>query len=136
MQSFKDSIIKLIIETSTNLPPDVRAAMARAVSEENPATSAGTALAVIATNIDMACDSEGPICQDTGMPTFEIKTPVGANQIVMQREIREAISDATKRGKLRPNSVDSITGANSGDNLGPGTRSFTSISGRTRTKLK
>ncbi len=121
MQSFKDSIIKLIIETSTNLPPDVRAAMARAVVEENPATSAGTALSVIATNIDMACDTEGPICQDTGMPTFEIKTPVGANQIVMQQEIREAISEATKRGKLRPNSVDSITGTNSGDNLGPGT---------------
>ena len=121
MDSFKDSIIKLITETSTNLPPDVRAAMAEAVSEENPATRAGTALAVIATNIDMACDTEGPICQDTGMPTFEIKTPVGANQIVMQREIREAISEATSRGKLRPNSVDSITGANSGDNLGPGT---------------
>src|SRR5881409_3882264 len=121
MDSFKDSIIKLITETSTNLPPDVRAAMAEAVSEENPATSAGTALSVIATNIDMACDNDGPICQDTGMPTFEIKTPVGANQIVMQREIREAISEATSRGKLRPNSVDSITGANSGDNLGPGT---------------
>jgi fumarate hydratase class I len=121
MQSFKDSIIKLIIETSTNLPPDVRAAMAQAVSEEDPATSAGTALSVIATNIDMACDGEGPICQDTGMPTFEIKTPVPSNQIVMQREICEAISEATKRGKLRPNSVDSITGENSGDNLGPGT---------------
>src|SRR6266403_4948414 len=121
MQSFRDSIIKLITETSTNLPPDVRNAMAAAVAEENPATSAGTALSVIATNIDMACDKEGPICQDTGMPTFEIKTPVGASQIVMQREIREAISEATRRGKLRPNSVDSITGANSGDNLGPGT---------------
>ena len=121
MQSFKDSIIKLITETSTNLPPDVRAAMAQAVADENPATSAGTALSVIATNIDMACDNEGPICQDTGMPTFEIKTPVGANQMIMDHEIREAISEATKRGKLRPNSVDSITGANSGDNLGPGT---------------
>ena len=121
MHSFKDSIIKLVVETSTNLPPDVRAAMAEAVAEENPATSAGTALSVIATNIDMARDGEGPICQDTGMPTFELRTPIGANQLVMQREIREAISEATRRGKLRPNSVDSITGANSGDNLGPGT---------------
>src|SRR6266571_8169096 len=121
MEAFRDSIITLITETSTNLPPDVRNAMAEAVADENPATRAGTALAVIATNIDMACDSEGPICQDTGMPTFEIKTPVGTNQNVMQREIREAISEATRRGKLRPNSVDSITGANSGDNLGPGT---------------
>src|SRR6267143_2886426 len=121
MQSFKDSIINLIIETSTNLPPDVRKAMAEAVAEENPATRAGTALAVIATKIDMACDTEGPICQDTGMPTFEIKTPVGANQLVMKQQIREAIAEATRRGKLRPNSVDSITGENSGDNLGPGT---------------
>ena len=91
MDSFKDSIINLITETSTNLPPDVRAAMAQAVSEENPATSAGTALSVIATNIDMACDNDGPICQDTGMPTFEIKTPIGANQIVMQREQVDAV---------------------------------------------
>src|SRR5437588_7110594 len=121
MDSFRESITKLITETSTNLPPDVRSAMAQAVSDENPSTSAGTALSVIATNIDMACDSEGPICQDTGMPTFEIKTPVGANQITMKSEIREAIAEATRRGKLRPNSVDSITGANSGDNLGPGT---------------
>src|ERR1043166_3337917 len=121
MQSFKDSVLQLITETSTNLPPDVRRAMAVAVESENPATSAGTALSVIATNIDMACNDEGPSCQDTGMPTFEIKTPVGANQIVMSREIRHAISEATKLGKLRPNSVDSITGQNSGDNLGPGT---------------
>ena len=121
MQSFKESIIRLITETSTNLPPDVRRAMARALETENPATSAGTALSVIANNIDMAGDGEAPICQDTGMPTFEIKTPVGANQLVMKREIREAIAEATRRGKLRPNSVDSITGANSGDNLGPGT---------------
>jgi len=39
----------------------------------------------------------------------------------MAGEIRKAIAEATKLGKLRPNSVDSITGKNSGDNLGPGT---------------
>jgi fumarate hydratase class I len=55
------------------------------------------------------------------MPTFEIKAPVGANQIWMRQQIREAVAAATRSGKLRPNSVDSITGTNSGDNLGPGT---------------
>jgi fumarate hydratase class I len=55
------------------------------------------------------------------MPTFEVKTPVGANQIWMRQQIREAVAEATRRGKLRPNSVDSITGENSGNNLGPGT---------------
>jgi fumarate hydratase class I len=39
----------------------------------------------------------------------------------MAEEVRKAIAEATKRGKLRPNSVDSITGKNSGNNLGPGT---------------
>jgi fumarate hydratase class I len=39
----------------------------------------------------------------------------------MKKEIREAIAEATKLGKLRPNSVDSLTGKNSGNNLGEGT---------------
>jgi fumarate hydratase class I len=55
------------------------------------------------------------------MPTFKIRTPVGANQIWMREQVRTAIAEATKRGKLRSNSVDSITGRNTGDNLGPGT---------------
>ncbi len=120
MEAFRESMLQLITQTSTNLPPDVRRAMARALESEQGARSA-QALQVIATNIDMASDNEGPICQDTGWPTFEIKTPVGANQIIMKKEIQAAIAEATKRGKLRPNSVDSLTGANSGDNLGPGT---------------
>ncbi len=121
MQHFKDSIYKLIVETSTNLPPDVRRALARTMEAENPNTQAGLALQTIAINIDVACDDVAPICQDTGMPTFEIQCPVGANQITMKKQIKEVIADATKNGKLRPNSVNSLTGKNSGDNLGEGT---------------
>ena len=121
MQFLKESMLELIIQTSTNLPPDVRQAMAWALRTESPRTQAGQALAIIGQNIDMAQQDEGAICQDTGMPTFEIKTPVGVNQIAFRKQILEAIVEATRRGKLRPNSVDSITGKNSGDNLGPGT---------------
>ena len=121
MQSFFDSVLALIVRTSTDLPPDVRAAMKHAVQSEDQASSAGQALSIISQNIDQAADIEGAICQDTGMPTFEIKCPVGANQITMKKQIKEAIAEATKRGKLRPNSVDSLTGENSGNNLGPGT---------------
>jgi fumarate hydratase class I len=121
LPAFRESVVQLITKTSTDLPPDVRAAMGRAVGQEEPATRAGQAIAIIAQNIDQAASCEGPICQDTGMPTFEVKTPVGANQIWMKQEIRAAVAEATRRGKLRPNSVDSITGENSGDNLGPGT---------------
>src|SRR5262245_52768878 len=83
MQFFRESMLELIIQTSTNLPPDVRQAMAWALTKEAPATQAGQALAIIGENIDMAYEDEGPICQDTGFLTFEIKTPVGTNQIVM-----------------------------------------------------
>ncbi|HLW76058.1 MAG TPA: fumarate hydratase, partial [Bryobacteraceae bacterium] len=118
MQFLHESLVELIAQTSTNLPPDVRAAMGIAIENEQPNTQASQALSVIASNIDMAESDAGPICQDTGMPTFHVHTPVGVNQIEIKRAIRAAIAEATRRGKLRPNSVDSLTGKNTGDNLG------------------
>jgi fumarate hydratase, class I len=117
MENLRESLLELITQTSTNLPPDVRAAMGLALDEETPESQAAQALNIIAANIDMASDGEGPICQDTGMPTFVILTPVGTNQLVIRRAVRDAVVEATRRGKLRPNSVDSLTGQNSGDNL-------------------
>jgi fumarate hydratase class I len=121
MQAFFDSVVALVIKTSTDLPPDVRAAMKHALDTEEETSRAGQALNIIGQNIDQAAEIEGAICQDTGMPTFEVKAPVGANQIWMKQQIKAAIAEATRRGKLRPNSVDSLTGENSGNNLGPGT---------------
>src|SRR5690349_5356489 len=118
MEFLANSLLELITQTSTNLPPDVRAAMSIAAATELPGTQSSQALDIILSNVDMAIDDEGPICQDTGMPTFFVHTPVGVNQIRIRRAITEAVAEATRRGKLRPNSVDSITGKNSGNNLG------------------
>jgi fumarate hydratase class I len=121
MEFLAGSLLELITQTSTNLPPDVRAAMSIAADVETPSTQSSQAFDIILTNIDMAKDDEGPICQDTGMPTFFIHTPVGVNQLHIRKEILKAVAEATRLGKLRPNSVDSITGKNSGNNLGPET---------------
>lgn len=121
MENFQESMYKLIVETSTKLPRDVRRAIKAAKAKENAGTRAAMSLATITNNITMADEQVSPICQDTGLPTFKIKTPVGANQIEMKKAIYAAIAVATKDGKLRPNSVDSLTGDNSGDNLGAGT---------------
>ena len=118
MQFLGGSLLELITQTSANLPPDVREAMGQALRTETPGTRSAQALHVIASNIDMAHDDEAPICQDTGMPTFIIHTPVGFDQLALKKAIQEALAEATARGKLRPNSVDSLTGANSGNNLG------------------
>jgi fumarate hydratase, class I len=120
LPEFLESVVTLIVKTSTDLPPDVRAAMRETVAGEPAGSRSAQALTIIAQNIDQAAEIEGAICQDTGMPTFEVKTPVGVNQIWMKKQIREAVAEATRRGKLRPNSVDALTGENTGNNLGPG----------------
>src|SRR5580765_7478160 len=50
MQQFFDSMVQLITQTATNLPPDVRAAMKRATAVETEGTRAAQALAIIADN--------------------------------------------------------------------------------------
>jgi fumarate hydratase class I len=118
MEFLAGSLLELIVETSTNLPPDVRAAMSLTAAAETPGTQSAQALDIILSNVDMAACDTGAICQDTGMPTFIVHTPVGVNQIHIRKAIEGAVAEATRLGKLRPNSVDSITGKNSGNNLG------------------
>ncbi len=121
MHCLEESLLRLITETATNLPADVRRAIKRASDRETPGTQSRQALSIIKLNVDMAKENVSPICQDTGMPTFYVHTPVGVNQIVIRKAICSMVEEATRTGKLRPNSVDSITGKNSGLNLGPGT---------------
>jgi fumarate hydratase class I len=117
----EDSLYQLVVETSTNLPADVRTAIKKARLDEDATTRSALALGTIAQNIDLAANDVLPICQDTGMPTFFVHTPVGTNQLHIKDAIKKAVARATHAGKLRTNSVDSLTGANTGDNLGPGT---------------
>jgi fumarate hydratase, class I len=121
LEKLQESMYKLIVETSTNLPKDVRRAIKVAKEKENAGTRAAMSLDTIANNIKMADDQVSPICQDTGLPTFKIKTPIATNQLQIIEAIHKAMEQATKDGKLRPNSVDSLTGENSGNNLGAGT---------------
>ncbi|WP_019243451.1 MULTISPECIES: fumarate hydratase [Bacillus] len=119
-ETFQQSMYQLIVETSTNLPKDVRRALQQAKKKEIAGTRSAMSLATIAENINMADENVSPICQDTGLPTFKIKTPIGVNQLELKQAIYDAMVQATKDGKMRPNSVDSLTGENSGNNLGIG----------------
>ncbi len=70
MKQLEASLLDLVVETSTNLPPDVRQAMAAALGAERQGSRSEQALNVIASNIDTAAEGKGPIFQDTGWPTF------------------------------------------------------------------
>lgn len=120
MQQFKASMMALIHKASTELPQDVRQLLHEARSLESPGSRSDSALSIIDTNTHMADTNQAPLCQDTGMPTFKIMTPVGVNHLTLKALIHEAVVESTQQAILRPNTVDSLTGQNSGDNLGQG----------------
>jgi len=119
-----DSLLELIRRTSTILPDDVVRSITAARQNEAEGSNADVALNVIGCNIGLAKDSSLPLCQDTGTILFYVHTPVGYDQIELEETAVEAVRAATKKGYLRQNSVDSVTGKNSGDNTGPGSPVF------------
>ena len=54
LPAFFDSMVALIVKTSTDLPPDVRAAMKQATAREEEGTGAPLARAICGNNIDQA----------------------------------------------------------------------------------
>lgn len=119
-----ESILELIRRTSTILPDDVVRAVTKARGNEAKGSNADLALDVIGCNIGLARDSSLPLCQDTGTILFYVHTPVGYDQIDFEETATEAVREATKKGFLRQNSVDSVTGKNTGDNTGLGSPVF------------
>ncbi len=112
--------LEMIRRASTDLPPDVEQALASAFGGEAEMSSGRNALGILLRNIEMARKEVRPMCQDTGTNTWWIARP----RAVREREIVDAVVAATRKatslGYLRPNSVDSVTGTNSGDNVGLG----------------
>jgi fumarate hydratase class I len=122
--ALKASLLDLIRRTSSDLPPDIRAALQKGRAKELKDSRALMALDTIDCNIDTAAAEHTPICQDTGMLKFYVHHPAGYDTLAFEDAARAAVAEATSVGYLRQNSVDSITGKNTGNNLGPGTPLF------------
>jgi fumarate hydratase class I len=118
MQDLTEPILELIRLASTDLSPDVEAALVKAVEREAPGSAARGALETILKNVTLARENSTPICQDTGTPIFTVFYPAGWSTRQLRQQIRSAVAEATARAYLRPNSVDSLSGKNSGNNLG------------------
>jgi fumarate hydratase class I len=117
-------ILELIRRTSAYLPPDVTNVIEMHRALEEKGSRADLALRLVAHNIGMAKRLSAPICQDTGTITFYVKTPVGFDQLALQDACCDAVAEATAQGYLRQNSVDSVSGRNTGNNLGAGSPVF------------
>ena len=120
MLKLRDGVVELYKKVATSLPPDVREAMESGLAREAEGTIAFSTLAVQVENMKLARETVRPVCQDTGVPTFWVKVPIGLSHFEMKNTIIEATRLATEKVPLRPNAVDSITDKNSGDNTGIG----------------
>jgi len=117
---FRDWVVELLRRASTDLPEDVVAALEDARGREERNSPAHSVLESILRNVEIAREKSTPLCQDTGTNVFLVHHPLGVSTREMAADIREAVAIATEKSYLRPNSVDSVTGKNTGDNVGTG----------------
>lgn len=113
-----NQFVELIRLAATDLRSDVENALRAARDQEEEGSAAQGALDTILENIRLARQNSTPICQDTGTPIFYIYYPPGWSTLRLRDQIRQATATATARSYLRPNAVDTLTGRNSGNNLG------------------
>src|SRR5512145_440445 len=109
MHDITQEILELVRLASTDLPPDVEAALRQALEQEAPGSAARGALQTILQNVEISRRNSTPICQDTGTPIFYVHYPEGWSTRQLREQIRAAIVIATQQSYLRPNAVDAIT---------------------------
>lgn len=118
MQDLTPEILELVRRTATDLPADIEEKLRASYAHEEEGSAALGALETILKNVELARKNSTPICQDTGTPLFYVQYPEGTSTRKLRTMIQDAVVEATKKNYLRPNSVDAITGKNTGDNTG------------------
>jgi fumarate hydratase class I len=124
MKDLTKSFVELVRRAATDLPADVEAALRAAQAREEPGSAAEGALETILKNVALARKKSTPVCQDTGTPIFYVRLPLGMSTRELRAQAEASVAEATSKAYLRPNAVDSLTGRNSGNNLGVGYPTF------------
>jgi len=120
MLRLRNAIVELYRKVATSLPADVVSALQNLHRKEKKGSNAALALSVILENISGAVKTVRPLCQDTGVPVFFVRVPVGLSHLQIRSTVIKATQIATRKIPLRPNAVDILTEKNSEDNTGIG----------------
>jgi len=116
----KDTTKVLLKEAScTRLPGDVESALKKAFKEAK-SDIAKSQLEAILKNIELARETEKPMCQDTGIHIFFVRigSKMKIDLGIIEGAIKEGVAEATKEIPLRPNVVHPLTRKNPGTNIG------------------
>ncbi len=117
-RELKTALVELYRLAATQLPPDITEALEQGLTKEEQGSIGAGALATIVENTKLAREKSKPICQDTGVPVHYVTIPRGVSLRHIEKLVIEATREATASIPLRPNAVDTLTGKNSGDNVG------------------
>jgi len=112
----EDALVELLRRSVIELPEDVIWKINKALEAETNDVSK-VQLKTILDNIALAKEMGRPMCQDTGIHIFFVKMPYDFD-MRLEGIVQKAVSRATESVPLRPNAVDPITRANSGNNVG------------------
>ena len=112
---------ELYVRALKILPPDVKAGLARLERGETDATARGV-LGTMIRNIRVAEDTDNLLCQDTGIPIYNVTIGRGVevDGAELERAIRRGCERATREHPLRSSVVHPITRRNEHTSCGPG----------------
>src|SRR5260221_8418329 len=93
---------ELYVRALKILPPDIKEGFARLTATETDATAKGV-LATMVTNIRVAEETENLLCQDTGIPIYNVTIGAGVevDGVALKRAIRRGCERATREHPLR-----------------------------------
>lgn len=121
--AIEQAMYRAMRAAATRIPPDVQAALDRALAEETDPL-AREHLRVSLENFRLAAERDGLVCGDTGFPMYFITA--GADTSIeggfgsLQACAESATRRLTAEGFLRPTMVDPLSRNNPGDNIGSG----------------
>jgi tartrate/fumarate subfamily iron-sulfur-dependent hydro-lyase alpha chain len=121
LPAVEEAAKELYIRALKILPPDIKAGFAK-LTESETAPTAQSVLATMVTNIQVAEDTENMLCQDTGLPIYNVT--IGRNVSfdghALMQAIRRGCERATHEHPLRSSVVHPITRKNEHSSCGAG----------------
>jgi fumarate hydratase subunit alpha/L(+)-tartrate dehydratase alpha subunit len=120
-QAVEEAARELYIRALKVLPPDIKDGFARLSASETDGTARGV-LATMVTNIKVAEDTANLLCQDTGVPIYNVMIGAGVafDGHALEQAIRKGCERATREHPLRSSVVHPLTRRNEHTSCGIG----------------
>ena len=119
LQAVEDAAMTLYIRALKVLPPDIKSGIARLQASETATTARGV-LATMVTNIAVAEKTDNLLCQDTGVPIYNlvIGRGVEVDGHALKQAVRRGCERATREYPLRSSVVHPLTRKNNHTSCG------------------